>query len=83
MGFNRITRETNMTDSLQNECLAFKDKFWYPEVMSEENHWVPSADDPLSCQGKMTLYDVKWLANISVFEEALEMQTLNLIFYKA
>ena len=30
-------------DAIGIECLAFKERFWYPEVMSNESHWVPIA----------------------------------------
>ena len=36
-------------DAIGIECLTFKERFWYPEVMSNESHWVPTAEDPLSC----------------------------------
>ena len=59
-------------DDIGIECLAFKERFWYPEVMSNESHWVPIAEDPLSCIGDQSLYDVRRLAIIFVIQAAVE-----------
>ena len=56
-------------DAIGIECLTFKERFWYPEVMSNESHWVPIAEDPFSCIGDQSLYDVKRLAIIFVLQE--------------
>ena len=60
------------TDDIGIECLAFKERFWYPEVMSNESHWVPIAEDPLSYIGDQTLYDVRRLAIIFVIQANVE-----------
>ena len=58
-----------MDDTSAINCLEFKERFWYPEMMSNYSHWVPTADDPLSCLTEPSLYDVKLLANCFVVQE--------------
>ena len=58
----------NPIDEIAEECIKFKNKFWYPEIMSNQSHWVPSADDPLSCFGEHSLYDVKRLAGCFLYQ---------------
>ena len=67
-------------DEIDIECLTFKERFWYPEVMSNASHWVPIAEDPLSCIGDQSLYDVKRLAIIFVLQENVEttLQSISL-----
>ena len=79
MGLNRFIRDAGLStedmsmDDIGIECLAFKERFWYPEMMSNESHWVPIAEDPLSCIGDQSLYEVKRLATIFVFQENVEI----------
>ena len=61
----------NSIDVIAVECLEFKNRFWYPEIMSNTTHWVPSADDPLSCFGDQSLYDVKRLAACFVYQASV------------
>ena len=67
-----FSNEDILTDGFGIECLIFKEKFWYPEVMSNESHWVPIAEDPLSCSGDQSLFEVKRLAIIFVIQENVQ-----------
>ena len=75
-----FSNEDMLNDDFGIECLTFKERFWYPEVMSNESHWVPIAEDPLSCIGDQSLYDVKRLAIIFVLQENVEttLQSISL-----
>ena len=64
-----FSNEDILPDNFGIECLAFKERFWYPETMSNASHWVPIAEDPFSCIGDQSLYEVKRLAIIFVFQE--------------
>ena len=66
-----LTDEMSMND-IGFACLTFKKKFWYPEIMSNGSHWVPIAEDPLSCIGDQSLYDVNRLAIIFVIQANVE-----------
>ena len=78
MGLNRFIRDASLStedmsmDDIAFECLAFKERSWYPEMMSNESHWVPIAEDPLSCIGDQSLYEVKRLASIFRFQENVD-----------
>ena len=69
------------TDDIGIECLAFKEKFWYPEVLSNESHWVPIAEDNLSCIGDQSLYEVRRLAIIFVIQGTVETIHQIKLFY--
>ena len=68
-------------DAIGIECLTFKDRFWYPEVMSNESHWVPTAEDPLSCIGDQSLFEVKRLAIIFVIQANVQINHWNEIIH--
>ena len=71
------------TDDIGIECLALKEKFWYPEVLSNESHWVPIAEDPLSCIGDQSLFEVKRLAIIFVIQATVETTHQIEVFIKS
>ena len=87
MGLNRFIRDAGLStedmsmDDIGIECLAFKERFWYPEMMSNESHWVPIAEDPSSCIGDQSLYEVKSLAIIFIFQENVETTLRSKIIY--
>ena len=72
MGPRPDSIENPTIDDVGIECLTFKEIFWYPEVMSNESHWVPIAEDPLSCIGDQSLHEVKRLAIIFVIQATVE-----------
>ena len=56
----------------ERDCLKFKKKSWYPDIMSEDDiHWVPSANDPYNCVGHQSLYEVRRIFACCVFQETL------------
>ena len=63
-------------------CLKFKDRFWYPKIMSNDSHWIPTADDPLSCLTDPSLYDVKLIANCCVAQENVGIFNLETLTVK-
>ena len=72
MGPRPDSIEDMSMDDIGIECLKFKKSFWYPEMMSNESHWVPIAEDPSSCIGDQSLYEVKSLAIIFIVQENVE-----------
>ena len=67
---SHVVEDNKLKLTFENPVKIFR--FWYPEMMSNDSHWVPTADDPLSCLTDPSLYDVKLMANCFVFQESVK-----------